>query len=238
MRIEEYAREHAQNERAAADAFARWDGRSVRDLDTEPFYDSPHLERHPALQRTVPEMTRQQLWNSAEQRFSVRSSVTLLAVDDLGEALVKGYVVNDDLNADGQIYRVMSIERALALIHEYGASLDLKTDPNHDLGFTEGLRNGSIPVSLKSPEFGATYRGTFVMIHGDLAYQMVGGVTAIAHRASALAITDPQQYVGKIVDISYPCGQVGLVRQVETIAHEAWSFEKPAAEKNVGEREL
>ncbi|MNL79283.1 hypothetical protein D3C87_2058500 [compost metagenome] len=49
-----------------------------------------------------------------------------------------------------------------------------------------------------------------------------------------MAISNPQQYVGKEVEISYPCGKVGLLRQVDALALEAAALQKPGAEKSAG----
>lgn len=210
-------------ESTAADGLSRWDGRSVRDIDTERFYDYPHLETHTALQASVPVPARAEFWNPAPQDPAYRSSITVLAIDQLGEALVKEYVVDDARDAEGWSYSVMSADRAAQLLRDYGAAADLKLDVADDLW------DGSLPV--QPAEIGATYRGQLVSIRGDIACQIVGDEIAIEHRIGTLAISDLQQYVGKEVEISYPCGKVGLVRQVDTLALEATALEKAGAEK-------
>ncbi|MBO1017224.1 hypothetical protein IPU70_26945 [Achromobacter sp. SD115] len=210
-------------ERGAAEGIERWDGRSVRDIDTERFYDYPHLETHTALEATVPVQARAEFWNPAPQDPAYRSSITVLAIDQLGEALVKQYVVEDARDAEGWSYSVMSADRAAQLLRDYGAAADLKLDVADDLW------DGSLPV--QPAEIGATYRGQIVSIHGDIACQIVGDEIAIEHRIGTLAISDPQQYVGKEVEISYPCGKVGLVRQVDTLAMATTALEKAGAEK-------
>ncbi|CAB3743717.1 KfrB domain-containing protein [Achromobacter kerstersii] len=214
---------HDDLERAAAEALKRWDGKSVRDIDTERFYDHSHLETHTALQASVPEQARAEFWNPAPKEPAYRSSITVLAVDQLGEALVKEYVVDNSRNAEGWSYSVMSADRAAQLLRDYGAAADLKLDVADDLW------DGSLPV--QPAEIGATYRGQIVSIHGDIACQIVGDEIAIEHRIGTLAISDPQQYVGKDVEISYPCGKVGLVRQVDTMAMATTALEKAGAEK-------
>ncbi|WP_447577092.1 KfrB domain-containing protein [Achromobacter kerstersii] len=214
---------HDDLERVAAEALKRWDGKSVRDIDTERFYDHSHLETHTALQASVPEQARAEFWNPAPKEPAYRSSITVLAVDQLGEALVKEYVVDDSRNAEGWSYSVMSADRAAQLLRDYGAAADLKLDVADDLW------DGSLPV--QPAEIGATYRGQIVSIHGDIACQIVGDEIAIEHRIGTLAISDPQQYVGKEVEISYPCGRVGLVRQVDTLAMATTALEKAGAEK-------
>lgn len=210
-------------ERTAADGLKRWDGRSVRDIDTERFYDYPHLETHTALQASVPMEARAEFWNPAPQDPAYRSSITVLAIDQVGEALVKEYVVDDARDAEGWSYSVMSANRAAQLLRDYGAAADLKLEVADDLW------EGSLPV--QPAEIGATYRGQLVSIRGDIACQIVGDEVAIEHRIGTLAISDLQQYVGKEVEISYPCGKVGLVRQVDTLALEATALQKPGAEK-------
>ncbi|PQZ67618.1 hypothetical protein CQ050_17280 [Achromobacter sp. MYb9] len=217
---------HDDLERAAADGLKRWDGNSVRDIDTERFYDHPHLETHSALQASVPVTARGEFWNPTPQDPAYRSSITVLAVDQLGEALVKEYVVDDARDAEGWSYSVMSADRAAQLLRDCGAAADLTLDVADDLW------DGSLPV--QPAEIGATYRGQIVSIHGDIACQIVGDEIAIEHRIGTLAISDPQQYVGKVVEISYPCGKVGLVRQVDTLAMATTALQKPGAEKSAG----
>ena len=217
---------HDDLERAAADGLKRWDGKSVRDIDTERFYDHPHLETHPALQARVPVPARAEFWNPSPQDPAYRSSITVLAVDQLGEALVKEYVVDDARDAEGWSYSVMSADRAARLLRDYGGAADL------NLGAARRHQLGTVLV--QAPLIGAAYRGEIVSIDGDTAYQRGVLNTAIAHRISTLAISNPQQYVGKEVEISYPCGKVGLLRQLDALALEATALQKPGAEKSAG----
>ncbi|OAE61630.1 hypothetical protein A7J71_09920 [Achromobacter insolitus] len=210
-------------ERGAAEGIERWDGRSVRDIDTERFYDYPHLETHTALHASVPVEARAELWNPAPQDPAYRSSITVLAIDQVGEALVKEYVVDDARGAEGWSYSVMSADRAAQLLRDYGAAADLKLD------IADDLWEGSLPV--QPAEIGATYRGQLVSIRGGIACQIVGDEVAIEHRIGTLAISDLQQYVGKEVEISYPCGKVGLMREVEALALEATALQIAGAEK-------
>lgn len=217
---------HDDLERAAAEGLKRWDGKSVRDIDTERFYDHSHLETHTALQASVPEQARAEFWNPAPKEPAYRSSITVLAVDQLGEALVKEYVVDDSRNAEGWSYSVMSADRAAQLLHEYGAAAELTLD------VADALWDGSLPVQPAAT--GATYRGPILSIRGENAYQIVGDEIAIEHKLGALAIQNPHHYVGQEVEISYPCGTVGLLRQVDTLALEATVLQKPGAEKSAG----
>ena len=211
-----------ESERDAAAQIERWDGRSVRDIDTERFYDYPLLETHTALQDSVPVQARAELWHPAPHDPAYRSSITVLALDQLGEALVKQYVVDDSRDAEGWSYSVMSADLATEILRDYGATADLKLD------IADDLWDGSFPV--QSAEIGATYRGQIVSIRGDIACQIVGDEIAIEHRIGTLAISDPKQYVGKEVEISYPCGKVGLVRQVDVMAMTPTTLEKAGAE--------
>lgn len=215
-----------ERERDAADELQRWDGKSVRDIDTERFYDYPGFETHTALQASVPLNARAELWNPAPEDPAYRSSITVLAVDKSGEALVKNYVVDDYRNAEGWSYSVMSTDRAAQLLRDYGAAADLT------LGAAERLQSGT--ELAQAPIIGATYRGEIVSIEGDTAYQRAEQGIAIAHKLGALVVTNPQQYVGKKVEISYPCGKVGLLRQVDTLALEATAMQKAGAEKTAG----
>ncbi|MCD0501311.1 hypothetical protein LP085_31010 [Achromobacter sp. MY14] len=215
-----------ERERDAADELQRWDGKSVRDIDTERFYDYPGFETHTGLQASVPLNARAELWNPAPEDPAYRSSITVLAIDKSGEALVKNYVVDDYRNAEGWSYSVMSTDRAAQLLRDYGAAADLT------LGAAERLQSGT--ELAQAPIIGATYRGEIVSIEGDTAYQRAEQGVAIAHRVSTLAISNPQQYVGKEVEISYPCGKVGLLRQVDALALEAAALQKPGAEKAAG----
>lgn len=194
-------------ERSAAEGLQRWDGKSVRDIDTERFYDYPNLETHMALLASVPIQARDQFWNPAPQDQDYRSSITVLAVDQMGEALVKEYVVDDSRDAEGCSYSVMSADRAAQRLREYGAASDLKLD------LAGGLLNGE--RAWEHHAIGETYRGPIHSIKGDTAYQFIDQGRVVEHRVGALAIQDPQQYVGKEVEISYPCGQVGLVLQLD-----------------------
>ncbi|MFJ3465162.1 hypothetical protein [Achromobacter spanius] len=212
-------------ERGAAEGIESWDGRSVRDIDTERFYDYPHLETHPALQDSVPVQARAELWHPGPHDPAYRSSITVLAIDQLGEALLKQHVVDDARDAEGWSYSVMSADLAAQILRDYGAAADLKLD------IADALWDGSLPV--QPAEIGTTYRGPIVSIRGDIACQIVGDEIAIEHRIGTLAISDPQQYVGKEVEISYPCGKVGLVRQVDAaLSLETTALQKPAAEKS------
>ncbi|KNE25795.1 KfrB domain-containing protein [Achromobacter spanius] len=217
---------HDDLERAAAEGLKRWDGKSVRDIDTDRFYDHPHLETHTALQGSVPKQARAERWNPAPQDHGYRSSITVLAVDRLGEALVKEYVVDDARDAEGWSYTVMSTDRTAQLLRDYDAAADLT------LGAAE---RHQIPTELvQAPIIGATYRGEIVSIEGDTAYQGAGQGMPIAHWLGALAVRNPQQYVGKEVEISYPCGKLGPLRQVDPLALGATALQKPGAEKSAG----
>ncbi|MCS3509236.1 hypothetical protein [Achromobacter sp. JUb104] len=217
---------HDDLERAAAEALKRWDGKSVRDIDTERFYDHPHLETHTELQGSVPKQARAERWNPAPQDHGYRSSITVLAVDRLGEALVKEYVVDDARDAEGWSYTVMSTDRTAQLLRDYDAAADLT------LGAAE--RHQIRTEHVQAPIIGATYRGEIVSIEGDTAYQRAGQGRPIAHWLGALAVRNPQQYVGKEVEISYPCGKLGLLRQVDPLALGATGLQKPGAEKSAG----
>lgn len=215
-----------EREQAAAKGLERWDGKSVRDIDAERFYDHPHLETHTALHASVPEQARAEFWNPAPKEPAYRSSITVLAVDQLGEALVKEYVVDDSRNAEGWSYSVMSADRAAQLLHEYGATADLTLD------VADALWDGSLPVQPAA--IGATYRGPILSIRGENAYQIVGDEIAIEHKLGTLAIENPHHYVGQEVEICYPCGKVGLLRRVDALALEAAALQKPGAEKSAG----
>ncbi|MDQ1758253.1 hypothetical protein DAI43_17205 [Achromobacter xylosoxidans] len=197
----------AELKRSAAEGLQRWDGQSVRDIDTERFYEYPDLETHTALQASVPIQARDQFWNPAPRDQGYRSSITVLAIDQMGEALVKEYVVDDSRNADGWSYSVMSADRAAQHLRDYGAAPDLK------LHLAGGLLQGE--RAWQHTAIGETYRGPIHSIKGDTAYQLIDQERFVEHRVDALAIRDPQQYVGKEVEISYPCGQVGLVLQLD-----------------------
>ncbi|MDG9970288.1 hypothetical protein N7638_19765 [Achromobacter mucicolens] len=215
--------------RDAAEQIERWDGRSVRDIDTERFYDYPHLETHTALQDSVPVQARAELWHPAPHDPAYRSSITVLAIDQLGEALVKQYVVDDSRDAEGWSYSVMSADLAAEILRDYGATADLKLD------IADDLWDGSLPVQPAA--IGATYRGPLLSIEGDSAYQNVGDEIAIEHKLGALVVTNPQQYVGKEVEISYPCGKVGLLREVDTLALGPTALQKSEAEKSLNAME-
>jgi hypothetical protein len=217
---------HDDLEGAAAEALKRWDGKSVRDIDTDRFYDHPHLETHTALQGSVPKQARAERWNPAPQDHGYQSSITVLAVDRLGEALVKEYVVDDARDAEGWSYTVMSTDRTAQLLRDYDAA----ADPT--LGAAE--RHQIRTELVQAPIIGATYRGEIVSIDGDTAYQRAGQGMPIAHWLGALAVRNPQQYVGKEVEISYPCGKLGLLRQVDPLALGATALQKPGAEKSAG----
>ncbi|MPS82435.1 MAG: hypothetical protein E2591_30690 [Achromobacter sp.] len=150
----------------------------------------------------------------------------MLAVDQSGEALVKEYVVEHARAAEGWSYSVMSTYRATQLLRDYGAAADLTR------GAAARLQIGTVLV--QAPLIGATYRSEIVSIEGDTAYQRGVLNTAIAHRISTLTISNPQQYVGKKVEISYPWGNVGLLRQVDALALEAAALQKASAEKTSG----
>ncbi|MNV41292.1 hypothetical protein D3C71_1329240 [compost metagenome] len=168
---------------------------------------------------------RAEWWHPEPHDPAYRSSITVLAIDQLGEALVKQYVVDDARDAEGWSYSVMSADLAAEILRDYGAAADLKLD------IADALWDGSLPVQPAA--IGATYRGPILSIQGDSAYQNVGDEVAIEHKLGALVVTNPQQYVGKEVEISYPCGKVGLVRQVDAaLSLETTAFQKPAAEKS------
>ena len=88
-----------------------------------------------------------------------------------------------------------------------------------------------MPAELKPAEVGATYRGAILAVEGGKVYQLVSNSTAIAHDAGRMSVPDPLRFVGKEVDISYPCGKVGLLRELDHLALEANSLQKRGAEK-------
>lgn len=200
-------------EQAVAQTLQRWDGRSVRDIPVAHFYDHPELEGHPVLQATVPVIARQERWHPAPQDPAYRTSVTVLAIDQAGQALIKHYAVDDSRDADGWSYSVLPLDQATQLLREHGMVERL------DLESTKHLLHGAMQV--QSAMAGATYRGQILAIEGDIAYQAAGTHHAIEHQVGKLAIEDPHLFIGKAVEISYPCGQVGLVRQIDGLAHQA-----------------
>uniref|UniRef100_UPI001F13A2C5 KfrB domain-containing protein n=1 Tax=Alcaligenes xylosoxydans xylosoxydans TaxID=85698 RepID=UPI001F13A2C5 len=204
-----YAQHVAWLENNATEALAHWDGKSVRDIATEPFHEFPHLEAHLALQKTVPPIFRDEYWDMFPRDDDRRSSLTLLAIDKKGEALVKSFTVDDRLDAEGQSYNTMPVDQAFKILREYGAS------PGPTLDAADSLSVDS--VSVQPPAMGVTYRGEILAIEGDTAYQMTDSGAKVAHLIGSLAVKDSHQYLGKTVEISYPCGQVGLLRQLDDL---------------------
>ena len=122
---------------------------------------------------------------------------------------MKWFTVDDRLDADGQSYNVMPIDEASKLLQAYGASRGL------DLDSVGGLSIESILA--QAPTIGATYRGTILAVENGTVYQKADQNTAIAHKVDKLAIQAPEQYVGKEVEVTYPCGQVGLLRPLDHV---------------------
>lgn len=210
-------------EQAVAQALQRWDGRSVHDIPVAHFYDHPELEGHPVLQTTVPVIVRQARWHPAPQDPAYRTSVTVLAIDRAGQALIKHYAVDDSRDADGWSYSVLPLDKATQLLREHGMVERLDLEP------TKHLLHGA--MQIQTAIAGATYRGQILAIEGDIAYQAADTRRAIEHQLGKLAIEDPHQLIGKAVEISYPCGQVGLVRPIDAIA-----LTTPELQRSVGEK--
>ncbi|KAG1247352.1 hypothetical protein G6F65_020213 [Rhizopus arrhizus] len=103
------------NDRLLDAALTHWNGMSLRDIPEKMFHDHDHHETHPKLQATVPEPYRKAVWQAQDNESpNRRHSIQILAIDSQGDALVKRYVVDDYLDADGSSYNVETKESAIA----------------------------------------------------------------------------------------------------------------------------
>ena len=48
-------------------------------------------------------------------------------------------------------------------------------------------------------------------------YQRVDDRLYVAHPIETLAVTDPLQFLGKTVDVHYPCNKVGLLQAIDDL---------------------
>jgi len=220
-----YEQHVAALEREAEEKLSRWDGKSLSDIDTNALDDFWNLGSHPVLRDTVPVAARNAFVNPSPLNENDIEIVKLLAVDQQGQALLKRDLGHQVSDFDETYYHVMPLAEALDELQQHGASKDLT------LVIGETLWRGSTPADVKPAEVGATYRGAVRDVQGSTVYQLVSAGTAIAHDAGRMSVPDPQRFVGKEVDISYPCGKVGLVREVEAVALEATTLQKAGAEK-------
>ncbi|WP_312538277.1 KfrB domain-containing protein [Achromobacter mucicolens] len=221
-----YEQHIAALEREAVAKLRLWDGKSVSDIDTSALYDFPNLEDHPVMRLTVPApVVRKEFLNPSPLNENDIERVTLLAVDQQGHALLKTQLGHQVSDFEQTNHDVMPIAEALDRLQQHGASKDLT------LVIGETLWRGTTPAEVQPAEVGATYRGAILAVEGSKVYQLVSNGTAIAHDAGRMSVPDPLRFVGKEVDISYPCGKVGLLREADTLALEANSLQKRGAEK-------
>lgn len=213
-------------EREAEAKLRLWDGKSVGDIDVGVFDDFRNLEDHPVMRETVPTpVVRKDFLNPSPLDENAVEMVTLLAVDTQGQALLKTHLWHHVSDFDQTTYEVMPIAEAIDQLQQHGASKDLT------LVIGDTLWRGTTPAEVKPAEVGATYRGAILDVQGSKAYQLVSNGTAIAHDVGRISVPDPLRVVGREVDISYPCGKVGLLRQVDALSLEATALQKQGAEK-------
>lgn len=221
-----YEQHLAALEREAEAKLRLWDGKSVGDIDVGVLDDFRNLEDHPVMRETVPTpVVRKDFLNPSPLDENAVEKVTLLAVDTQGQALLKTQLWHHVSDFEQTTYDIMPIAEAIDELQRHGASEDLT------LVIGETLWRGSTPAEVKPAEVGATYRGAILDAQGGKVYQLVSNGTAIAHDAGRMSVPDPLRFVGREVDISYPCGKVGLVREVESLALEATALQKAGAEK-------
>ncbi|OWT77033.1 MULTISPECIES: hypothetical protein [unclassified Achromobacter] len=133
-------------------------------------------------------------------------------MDTQGEALVRRYSVEDYTDAEDWHYEVMPAEQAYALRESYrqarrhAPTLENQTEPT-SVWVLPAI------IAIDGPETGERYHGPLNGIQGGKASQEVSDGFYVAHPANALAVDDPQRFVGKTIDIHYPCGIVGLLRE-------------------------
>ncbi len=224
--IDPYEQHMAALEREALAKLRQWDGKSVSDIDVGVFDDFRNLEDHPVMRETVPTpVVRKDFLNPSPLDENAAEMVTLLAVDTQGQALLKTQLWHHVSDFEQTTYDVMPIAEAIDQLQQHGASKDLT------LVIGDTLWRGTTPAEVKPAEIGATYRGAILDVQGSMVYQLVSDSAAVAHDAGRMSVPDPQRFVGKEVEISYPCGKVGLVRQVDTLALQTTALHKAGAEK-------
>lgn len=221
-----YEQHLAALEREALAKLRQWDGKSVGDIDVDVFDDFRNLEDHPVMRETVPtSVVRKDFLNPSPLDENAIEVVTLLAVDVQGQALLKTRLGHHVSDFEQTTYDVMPIAEAIDQLQQHGASKDLTLV----IGGT--LWRGTTPAEVQPAEVGATYRGAILAVEGGKVYQLVANSTAIAHDAGRMSVPDPLRFVGKEVDISYPCGKVGLLRELDHLGLDANSLQKRGAEK-------
>ena len=222
-----YEQHLAALEREAEAKLRLWDGKSVGDIDAGVFDDFRNLEDHPVMRETVPTpVVRKDFLNPSPLDENAVEVVTLLAVDTQGQALLKTRLGHHVSDFEQTTYDVMPIAEAIDQLQQHGASKDLT------LVIGDTLWRGTTRAEVKPAEVGATYRGAILNVQGSKVYQLVSNGTAIAHDADKMSVLDPLRFVGKEVDISYPCGKVGLLSQVDAaLSRETTALQKLGAEK-------
>jgi len=221
-----YEQHIAALEREAAEKLSLWDGKSLSDIDKSALYDFWNLEDHSVMRGTVPTpLVRKEFLNPSPLNENDIERVTLLAVDKQGQALLKTNLGHQVSDFDETYYDVMPVAEAIDQLQQHGVSKDLT------LVIGDTLWRGTTPAEVKPAEVGATYQGAILDVQGGKVYQLVSNGTAIAHDADKMSVPDPLRFVGKEVDISYPCGKVGLLRQVDAFSLETTALQKQGAEK-------
>lgn len=236
---------------ALADDLRRWDGKSVKDIPVDRLLEHPSHDAIDALQATVPQAYRDELWGAKDpDDRQLRSALRIIAIDSNGDALVKLSTVDAYLMADGTTYDVMPKGEAFSRHDHFvaahdqflgrensldqdgprGGELDAESDPL--------LWDGSVEVNILTAEPSGTYRGVILNIEGYNAYQMLDdGRACIAHHVRMIFGVDRNDLVGRHVEISYPCGQVGLVRDLDKKGHSLLDHHEPTKQHVAGDLE-
>lgn len=205
------------DDRLAAD-LARWDGRTIRDLETERFTHFEHQEHHARLHESVPLEYRGEVWEPADAHAAYRQrGIEILALDAEGMALVKDVYVYTDVGFDKSTYRTMNAAEAVARVDAYRTGLQHAAEATIEILEPEALE-GPTELDVADSEFshipepGNTYIGPILRVEDDCAFQQVEGFGVVIHDLRHF-VDRTQISSGELcVELCYPHGRVGLVR--------------------------
>jgi len=204
-----------------------WDGISVSDLPIDALNEYVVVETPLTfLKESVPieyraAQTAARVHGSPDNSLDwTQSTASIIAIDKQGMALVERYVHSNYDGAEGWSFDVMPQQNAFDLLGAYRAS-HVRAEQEISPETLEALQDLSELKLLVDPAArihavpGHTYSGEIAALEtGGILLQAVGDGKIVAHQMASLTGEDARKLLGQNVQISYPCGHVGLVRTI------------------------
>lgn len=224
--IDDAEAEHEPDPSATAEARIKaWDGVSVSDLPIEALNDYVVPKAALALlKESVPieyraeQKEAKQYGRNNNSLDWTQSKASIIAIDKQGMALVERYVHSNYDGAEGWSFDVMPQQDSFDLLSAYRASHE-RAKKEISAEVLEAAQHLSEIKLLTDPRArmhavpGHTYSGEIAALEsGGVLLQAVEGGKIVAHQMASLTGEDVRKLLGQNVQISYPCGQVGLVR--------------------------